>query len=104
MATFFADECVSALVVQELRDIGVDVAYAKEVCAGEPDERVLQMATESGRILITDDLGFGELAIRQSYRAAAVIILSLYGLPQAARAKHAVKGILGVRDAVAGHL
>jgi predicted nuclease of predicted toxin-antitoxin system len=104
MPTFFADECVSALVVHELRDNGVDVAYAKEVCAGEPDERVLQIATESGRILITDDLGFGELAIRQSYPAAGVIILSLYSLPQAVRAKHAVKGVLDVRDAVAGHL
>jgi predicted nuclease of predicted toxin-antitoxin system len=57
-------------VVQELRDVGADVAYAKEVCPGEPDERVLQIATDSGRILITDDLGFGELAIRQSYPSA----------------------------------
>jgi predicted nuclease of predicted toxin-antitoxin system len=104
MATFLADECVSTLVVQELRDMGVDVAYAKEICAGEPDERVLQIATGSGRILVTDDLGFGQLAIRESHPAAGVIILSLYSLPQAARAKHAVKGILDVREVVAGHL
>ena len=56
------------------------------------------------RILITDDLGFGELAIRQSYPSAGVILLSLYSLPQAVRAKHAVKGILDVQEAVAGHL
>jgi predicted nuclease of predicted toxin-antitoxin system len=104
VAAFLADECVSALVVQELRDVGVDVVYAQDVCAGEPDERVLQLATESGRILITDDLGFGELAIRQSYPAAGVIILSLYSLPEGVRAKHAVKGILDVREAIAGHL
>jgi predicted nuclease of predicted toxin-antitoxin system len=92
------------VIVQGLRDAGIDVAYAKEVCAGEPDERVLQIATESGRILLTDDLGFGELIIRQSYPAAGVIILSLYSLPEGVRAKHAVKAILDVGEAVAGHL
>ena len=70
MARFFADECVAAEIVEELRAAGLDVAYAKDICPGSPDPHVLKLAAEDGRILVTHDLGFGELAVRQGQPAA----------------------------------
>ena len=64
MALYFADECVAADIVLELRTVGPDVVHAKEVCPGASDREVLRLAEEAGRVLVTDDLGFGELAVR----------------------------------------
>ena len=99
MPLLFADECVAAVIVQELRTHGMDVAYAKEVCRGSPDLEVLRLATDGGRVLITHDLGFGELAVRQGRPAAGVIILSLYALPTGVRERYAAEQIRALGDA-----
>lgn len=104
MALLFADECIAAEIVQGLRHDGLDVVYAKEVCPGEADREVLRLATEAGRILVTDDLGFGELAVRQRQPAAGVIILSLYALPTGVRERYAVQRIRELGDGLHGHL
>jgi predicted nuclease of predicted toxin-antitoxin system len=101
----FADECVAAEIVQELRAYGLDVTYAKEVCRrGSPDPEVLRMATDGGRVLITHDLGFGELAVRQGQPATGVIILSLYALPTGVRERYAAEQIRALGDGVLGQL
>lgn len=104
MPLLFADECVAAEIVQELRARGLDVAYAKELCPGSPDPEVLRMAAEGGRVLITHDLGFGELAVRQGQPAAGVIILSLYALPTGMRERYAVEQIRALGDGVLDQL
>ncbi|HEY1247271.1 MAG TPA: DUF5615 family PIN-like protein [Hyphomicrobiaceae bacterium] len=104
MPLLFADECVAAEIVQELRAYGLDVAYAKEVCRGSPDPEVLRMATDGGRVLITHDLGFGELAVRQGRPAAGVIILSLYALPTGVRERYGAEQIRALGDRVLGQL
>jgi predicted nuclease of predicted toxin-antitoxin system len=100
----FADECVADLVVRELRARGADVTYAKELCPGSPDPDVLRMATEGGRVLITHDLGFGELAVRQAQPAAGVIILSVYALPSGIRERYAAEQVQALGDTVLGQL
>lgn len=104
MAAYFADECVPAEIVRELRAAGLDLAYAKEVCPGEQDTVVLQLATAEGRILITNDLGFGELAVRLGQPAAGIILLSVYELPTGPRERHAARQILNLADGALGHL
>jgi predicted nuclease of predicted toxin-antitoxin system len=94
VALYFADECVSDDLVAGLRRAGFDVLYAREVCAGTSDRDVLRLAAQANRVLITDDFGFGELAIRQGQAAAGIIILSLYALPPVARGQYAVRGFL----------
>jgi hypothetical protein len=56
------------------------------------------------RVLITDDQGFGELAIRLSGPAVGVIILSLYPLPSGVREQYAVEHIEKVASRIGGHL
>ena len=89
MALYFADECVAADIVLELRAAGLDVVYAKEVCPGASDREVLRLAAEAGRVLVTDDLGFGELAVRYRQPAAGIILLSIYELPTGVRERYA---------------
>jgi predicted nuclease of predicted toxin-antitoxin system len=98
------DECVATEIVEELRAAGLDVVYAREVRQGSPDPEVLRLAADDGRILVTHDLGFGELAVRRSQPAAGVVILSLYALPVGARERYAAARLCEVGDGVVGHL
>lgn len=104
MVLFFADECVAALIVDGLRQRGYDVVSAYDLCRGEPDSKVLALSAAAGRVLITDDQGFGELAIRLSRPAVGVIILSLYPLPSGVREQYAVEHIEKVASRIGGHL
>jgi predicted nuclease of predicted toxin-antitoxin system len=83
MPTFFADECISTRIVEGLRERGFDVIEAKDVCRGDSDKVALSLSAAAGRIMITDDWGFGELAIRQRQPAIGVIILLCSSRPQA---------------------
>ena len=65
MLRYFADECVARLIVEGLQARKFDVAAASLLCQGDTDDRALALATSAGRIVITDDRGFGELAVRQ---------------------------------------
>jgi predicted nuclease of predicted toxin-antitoxin system len=104
VARYFADECVAAAVVLELRAAGLDVVYAKEVCPGASDREVLRLAAEAGRVLVTDDLGFGELAVRYRQPAAGVILLSVYELPTGVRERYVAQKIYELQDGALGHL
>lgn len=104
MAIYFADECVARLIVESLRARQFDVSSATELCQGDSDDRALALATAAGRVVITDDRGFGELAVRHRQPAAGVIILSLYQLPAGAREVFAVDRILAIDAQVVGQL
>jgi len=96
--TFFADECVARAIVEGLIQRGLDVIDAKVVCQGDCDERVLALAAAAERIVITEDWGFGEMAIRQRRAAAGVIILSLYALSAGVRERYAVEKVMEIAD------
>jgi predicted nuclease of predicted toxin-antitoxin system len=71
------DECVSGPVVARLRAAGHDCRWIAEVAPGEADPSVLQFSVEERRIVITEDWGFGELAIRQGKPAYGVVIVAM---------------------------
>jgi predicted nuclease of predicted toxin-antitoxin system len=104
MPTFLADECVARAIVEGLVQRGLDVIDAKEVCRGESDERVLALAEAVGRVVITHDWGFGEMAIRHGRAAAGVIVLSLYALSAGARERFAVDKVAEIAEQSTGCL
>lgn len=104
MPSFFADECVAGAIVAGLVARGHDVLDAKIVCRGDNDERVLSLAAAAGRVVITDDWGFGEMTVRHGQPAAGVIILSLYALTAGAREAYAIERISEIADRALGHL
>lgn len=56
-----ADEGIDKPIVDLLRLSGFDVHYILETHPGAEDEKVLQIANDEKRILITQDKDFGEL-------------------------------------------
>ena len=74
------NENVSGTVVRSLRERGHDVLSAKESMRSEPDEKLLARAQAEGRVLVTHDKDFGELAFRNRLPAeCGVILLRLTG-------------------------
>ncbi len=74
---FLADECCDAGIVASLRTAGHDVVYVPERQAGITDDQVLQMAFAEGRILLTEDKDFGELAYRLKKPAYGMILIRI---------------------------
>jgi predicted nuclease of predicted toxin-antitoxin system len=65
--------------------------------AGVTDDRVLAIATEQQRVLITGDTDFGELVFRQRRADAGVLLVRLVGLAPGRKATI-------VSDVVKAHL
>jgi predicted nuclease of predicted toxin-antitoxin system len=75
-----ANENVPGPVVTGVRDAGHDVLWVKESMAGATDHEVLTRAEQEGRLLVTFDKDFGELAVRTGLPASSgVVLLRLRG-------------------------
>ena len=75
MARLLANENIPADVVTALKSDGHDMAWMRDVGPGSPDDRVLALALAEGRIVLTFDKDFGELAFRLGLEATPGVIL-----------------------------
>ena len=57
------DACMSPVCRDELVAMGYDVVWVGDIRGDLPDEEVLMLAHNEQRILVTQDKGFGRLAI-----------------------------------------
>jgi predicted nuclease of predicted toxin-antitoxin system len=77
---FLANENVPAAVVAALRQRAHDVMSVKDGMRGASDREILTRAQAEGRIVVTCDRDFGELAFRFGLPAACgVVLLRLSG-------------------------
>lgn len=74
-ARLLANENVPGAAVVALREQGHDVAWVHEDNPGSSDRRVLEIAQREGRVLVTFDKDFGELAFREGVAASAGVVL-----------------------------
>ena len=74
---WLADECVDAGLVERLRHAGHDVTYVVETDAGATDAEVLVHAAGEGRLLLTEDKGFGDLVFRRKMPVPGVVLLRI---------------------------
>jgi predicted nuclease of predicted toxin-antitoxin system len=72
---FLADENLALSMVEALRRLGHDVDWVRSDVPGSTDEQVLARAAADGRVLLTADKDFGELAFRSGLPAESGIIL-----------------------------
>jgi predicted nuclease of predicted toxin-antitoxin system len=70
------DECVVGAIVRRLREEGDDVIWMREAAPSTADEEVLRRSWEESRILLTQDRGFGELAVRLRQPALGIVVVS----------------------------
>jgi predicted nuclease of predicted toxin-antitoxin system len=98
-----ADECCDGELVLLLRQAGHDVRYVAEGNAGHSDDEVLQLAVQEDRVLLTEDMDFGELVVRLGKQAVGVVLLRLADEPAAVKAAR-VRLLLDMhRDRVRGY-
>jgi len=75
-----ANENIAGAVVSALRACGHDVVSVKESMRGVADRSVLTRAQADGRLVLTCDKDFGELAVRLGLPAdSGVVLLRLGG-------------------------
>lgn len=97
-----ADENVAGSVIRALREAGQDVLSIATTNPGASDDAVLAQAREEGRIFLTHDKDFGELAFRVGAgTSCGVILLRLGGAGSEEDQRRAVAALLG-RDDWAG--
>jgi predicted nuclease of predicted toxin-antitoxin system len=70
-----ANENVPGVVVESLRAVGHEVAWMRIDAPGSRDRDVLSRAQSEGRVLVTFDKDFGELAFRAGLPADCGVIL-----------------------------
>ncbi|MEM7808057.1 MAG: DUF5615 family PIN-like protein [Planctomycetota bacterium] len=58
-------------------ELGFDVVHGGESMPGADDDAVAAFCEEEQRVLLTEDLGFGERVVRGGFRPAGVILLRL---------------------------
>src|SRR4051794_23215484 len=75
MARMLANENVPADVVAALNADGHDVTWMRDLGPGSPDDQVLSLAFAEGRIVLTFDKDFGELAFPLGQQATPGVIL-----------------------------
>ena len=72
---FVADESCDFAVVRALRGAAHDVVAVAEASPCLADDKVLEMARDNGRILLTEDKDFGELIYAARQKSCGVILL-----------------------------
>jgi predicted nuclease of predicted toxin-antitoxin system len=76
---FLLDESVDARLAAFLTDRGHDVkAVAREYPSALKDREVLGLALGERRVLITNELDFGELIVREGLAHSGVILFRLH--------------------------
>jgi predicted nuclease of predicted toxin-antitoxin system len=74
---FLVDECTGPAVAHWLRQQGHDVFSVYDQARGSDDDKIMEIAKSDGRILITNDRGFGEKVFRQRRPHHGVVFLRL---------------------------
>jgi predicted nuclease of predicted toxin-antitoxin system len=72
---FLADESCDCAIVRALRVAGYDVKEVRVASIGAPDEKVINMALQESRVLLTEDKDFGQLVFASAVKSPGVILL-----------------------------
>lgn len=100
---FLADENFPAAAVRALQEAGHDVAWVMMTTPGISDQDVLAWAAREGRILLTFDKDFGELARHGALPLTCGIILFRVPMPRPGDVGTRFADMIAARDDWAGH-
>jgi predicted nuclease of predicted toxin-antitoxin system len=96
---FLADMGVSTTVVRELRAAGHDATHLEELGLRTlPDADIFRMAREQGRIVLTFDLDFADIAAATNAHFPSIIVFRLrFG--RSARVMERLSAVLALAEA-----
>lgn len=72
---FLADESCDFAFVRVLRQVGYDVTAIVEFMSGASDLKVLELAFEERRILLTEDKDFGEWVFAHKQATTGILLV-----------------------------
>ena len=101
---FLADEGFSFLITSVLMEKGYNVKWIGDFAAGVSDRVVYTIAQDDGRIILTEDKDFGELAIRYKLKAVGVILLRISSTEKKLRQKRVFELLEKYPEKLAGYL
>lgn len=98
-----ANENVPSAAVVALSAEGHDVLWVRTEMPGASDHEVLERAQRDGRLVITFDKDFGELAFRHRLPASQGIVLFRITTPSPESVARTMVAVLSARADWAGH-
>jgi predicted nuclease of predicted toxin-antitoxin system len=98
-----ADENFPGPAVRALRLLGHDVRWVRDGMRGSTDRQVLQAAQADGRVLLTCDKDFGELAFGAGLPSECGVVLFRLGGWDPVQDNERMVRVLAARDDWAGH-
>jgi predicted nuclease of predicted toxin-antitoxin system len=100
---FLANENFPGDAVTALAAGGHDVAWVRTSAPGMSDAEVLALATREGRVLLTFDKDFGDLARRASLAPNCGVILFRMPMPKPGEVGQQLAKLITARDDWPGH-
>lgn len=98
-----ANENFPRVAVEALQEQGHDVLWARTDMPGASDDQVLQRSQDEGRVLVTFDKDFGELAFRWGLGGSCGVILFRLGLRSPEVATQRILDVVASRSDWIGH-
>ena len=74
---FLVDECCSRSIIDALSAAGHDVLVAQAMFHSASDRTLAAFAIAEGRVVVSEDFDFGELAVREGLAIPGVILVSI---------------------------
>lgn len=100
---FLANENFPGSAVAALVDAGHDVTWIRTAAPGTNDPEILAWAVREGRILLTFDKDFGELARKAALPESCGIVLFRIPMPPPDEVGTRLAAVISTRDDWAGH-
>jgi predicted nuclease of predicted toxin-antitoxin system len=73
-----ADENIDEPIVDWLLTLSIDLIAVRRSMPGITDTKVMEIARTTNRIILTNDLDFGELIFHQKLSSAGIILLRVH--------------------------
>ena len=100
---FLADENFPSVAVAAFADAGHDIVWVHTAARGIADAEILDWAARDGRVLLTFDKDFGELARRRELPTACGVVLFRIPLPPPSQVGRHLLDLIASREDWAGH-
>ncbi|MCP4154169.1 MAG: hypothetical protein GY757_40965 [bacterium] len=101
---FLADEGFSYPIASLLRKRGYDVIWIGDFASGSDDSKVFEISREDGRVILTEDKDFGELAIRFKCKSSGIILLRIEPEKKELREKRVIELFENFPEKLIGNL
>ncbi|HZZ67287.1 MAG TPA: DUF5615 family PIN-like protein [Phenylobacterium sp.] len=101
---FLIDESCSRSVSEALADAGHDVLVSRTAWAGAADRVLADLAFEQGRVIVSEDFDFGDLAVRDKVPMIGVILVACPNQTTHERAARLLEVVADLGDRLLGAL